>query len=76
MYNCSMYSSETKIRVRYGETDQMGYVYYGVYAQYFEVGRVELLRKLGISYKELEQQGYALPVVNFDINYKKAALYE
>ena len=71
-----MYSSETKIRVRYGETDQMGYVYYGVYAQYFEVGRVELLRKLGISYKELEQQGYALPVVNFDINYKKAALYD
>ena len=48
-----MYSFETKLRVRYGETDQMGYVYYGVYAQYYEVGRVELLRSLGISYKEL-----------------------
>ncbi len=71
-----MYSVETKIRVRYGETDQMGYVYYGVYAQYFEVGRVELLRSLGISYKELEERGFALPVVNFEINYKKAALYD
>ncbi|HJN64008.1 MAG TPA: thioesterase family protein [Flavobacteriales bacterium] len=71
-----MYSKETKIRVRYGETDQMGYVYYGVYAQYFEVGRVELLRSLGVSYKELEKSGFALPVVDFEINYKKAALYD
>jgi acyl-CoA thioester hydrolase len=71
-----MYSKETKIRVRYGETDQMGYVYYGVYAQYFEVGRVELLRSLGVSYKELEKSGFALPVVYFEINYKKAALYD
>lgn len=71
-----MYSVETKIRVRYGETDQMGYVYYGVYAQYYEVGRVELLRSLGISYKELEEGGIALPVVNFEIHYKKAALYD
>ena len=52
MYNCIMYSFETKIRVRYAETDQMGFVYYGNYAQYFEVGRVELLRSLGISYKD------------------------
>ena len=71
-----MYSFETKLRVRYGETDQMGYVYYGVYAQYYEVGRVELLRSLGISYKELEEEGFALPVVNFEINYKKAAHYD
>ncbi len=71
-----MYSKETKIRVRYGETDQMGYVYYGVYAQYFEVGRVELLRSLGVSYKKLEKSGFALPVVDFEINYKKAALYD
>jgi len=71
-----MYSFETKLRVRYGETDQMGYVYYGVYAQYYEVGRVELLRSLGISYKEIEEMGFALPVVNFNINYKYPALYD
>ena len=71
-----MYSFETKLRVRYGETDQMGFVYYGVYAQYYEVGRVELLRSLGISYKEIEAMGFALPVVNLNINYKKPALYD
>ena len=71
-----MYSLETKIRVRYGETDQMGFVYYGVYAQYYEVGRVELLRSLGINYKEMEEEGYILPVVNFEISYKKAAHYD
>jgi acyl-CoA thioester hydrolase len=71
-----MYSFETKIRVRYGETDQMKYAYYGIYAQYFEVGRVELLRSLGISYKKLEEEGYFLPVVNFKIHYKKPAFYD
>jgi len=71
-----MYTHKTKLRVRYGETDQMGYVYYGVYAQYYEVGRVELLRSLGISYRELEEEGFALPVVNFEINYKNAAYYD
>ena len=76
MYYCSMYSFETKIRVRYGETDQMGFVYYGIYAQYYEVGRVELLRSLGITYKEIEEMGFALPVVNFNINYKEPAFYD
>ena len=71
-----MYSFQKKIRVRYGETDQMGFVYYGVYAVYYEVGRVELLRSLGISYKEIEAMGYALPVVHFSINYKKPAFYD
>ena len=71
-----MYSFETKLRVRYGETDQMGFVYYGIYAQYYEVGRVELLRSLGISYKEIEAMGFALPVVNFNIKYKKPAFYD
>ena len=71
-----MYSFETELRVRYGETDQMGFAYYGVYAQYYEVGRVELLRSLGISYKEIEAMGFALPVVNLNINYKKPALYD
>ena len=76
MYYCSVYSFETKLRVRYGETDQMGFVYYGIYAQYYEVGRVELLRSIGISYKEVEAMGFALPVVNLNINYKKPAFYD
>ena len=71
-----MYTHKTKIRVRYGETDQMKYAYYGIYAQYFEVGRVELLRNLGITYKELEKMGFALPVVNYNVNYKKPAFYD
>lgn len=76
MYYCMMYSFETNIRVRYGETDQMSFVYYGVYAQYYEVGRVELLRSLNISYKELEKLGFTLPVVNLNISYKKPAFYD
>jgi len=76
MYYCSMFSFDSKIRVRYGETDQMSFVYYGVYAQYYEVGRVELLRSLGVTYKELEKIGYALPVVNLNIKYKKPAFYD
>ena len=76
MYYCMMYSFETNIRVRYAETDQMSFVYYGVYAQYYEVGRVELLRSLNVSYKALEELGFALPVVNLNINYKKPAFYD
>ncbi|MFZ9848249.1 MAG: acyl-CoA thioesterase [Flavobacteriales bacterium] len=71
-----MFLNETKIRVRYSETDQMGFVYYGNYAAYLEVGRVEALRECGFPYKELEQQGYLLPVANLTINYKKPALYD
>lgn len=71
-----MIRAETKIRVRYGETDQMGYAYYGVYAQYYEVGRVEALRKLGFSYKEVEARGILLPVMDFTIHYKKPAYYD
>ena len=71
-----MYSFETKLRVRYGETDQMSFVYYGVYAQYYEVGRVELLRSLNVSYKALEELGFSLPVVNLKISYKKPAFYD
>jgi len=70
------YSFETKIRVRYGETDQMGYCYYGNYAQYFEVGRVEALRALGMSYKSLEEQGIMLPVSEFSVKYFAPALYD
>ena len=57
----------TKIRVRYGETDQMGYCYYGNYAQYFEVGRVEALRDLGMSYRKMEENGIMLPVSDFQV---------
>ena|SRR5690606_26011140 len=71
-----MVKSETKIRVRYGETDQMGYAYYGIYAQYYEVGRVETIRMLGFSYKEVEERGILLPVIDFTINYKKPAYYD
>ena len=71
-----MYTHKTELRVRYGETDQMKFAYYGIYAQYFEVGRVELLRSLGITYRELEEMGFALPVVNYNIDYKRPAFYD
>ena len=67
---------EIQIRVRYGETDQMGVVYHGNYALYLEMGRVEWLRKLGISYKWMEENGIMLPVVSLNINYKKSAGYD
>lgn len=71
-----MYRNETQIRVRYAETDQMGYVYYGHYAAYFEVARVEMLRSLGFSYKVLEEEGVILPVLNYSIKYIKPAFYD
>tara|TARA_B100001564_G_C20661943_1_gene681950 strand:- start:518 stop:931 length:414 start_codon:yes stop_codon:yes gene_type:complete len=71
-----MYSFKTNVRVRYAETDQMGFVYYGVYAQYYEVGRVELLRSLDLSYSKIEDLGFFLPVVNLEVNYKKSAFYD
>jgi acyl-CoA thioester hydrolase len=71
-----MIKTETTLRVRYGETDQMGFVYYGVYAQYYEVGRVEAMRSLGFSYREMEESGVLMPVINLTVNYKKPALYD
>ncbi|WP_312083449.1 acyl-CoA thioesterase [Epilithonimonas hominis] len=64
------------IRVRYGETDPMKYVYYGNYAEYFEVARVELFRTLGISYDEIEKRGIFLPVSEYKIKYLKPGLYD
>ena len=64
------------IRVRYGETDPMKYVYYGNYAEYFEVARVELFRTLGISYDEIERRGIFLPVSEYKIKYLKPGLYD
>jgi acyl-CoA thioester hydrolase len=71
-----MIKTETTLRVRYGETDQMGFVYYGVYAQYYEVGRVEAMRSLGFSYREMEESGVLMPVINLTVNYKKPAKYD
>lgn len=72
-----MYSFETHIRVRYGETDQMGYLYYGHYAQYYEVGRVETIRSLGTTYKELEEvHGIWLPVVSLEMRFVRPAFYD
>lgn len=68
--------NEISFRVRYAETDQMGIVYYGNYAQYLEMGRVEWLRELGISYKDMEKNGVMLPVVSLQLFYKKPALYD
>jgi acyl-CoA thioester hydrolase len=64
------------LRVAYADTDQMGYVYYGQYARYFELARTELLRKFEISYKTLEAQGVMMPVTHFSTRYLKAALYD
>lgn len=71
-----MYTSTTQIRVRYGETDQMGYLYYGFYALYYEQGRAEAIRQLGFTYKELEQQGIMMPVIEMNAKYKRPALYD
>jgi len=71
-----MYSSETKIRVRYGETDKMGYVYYGTYPLYYEVGRTELMRNFDFPYSKIEEMGIMLPVISLDIKYIKAAKYD
>lgn len=71
-----MYTFETKVRVRYAETDQMGYVYYGNYATFYEVGRVELFRSLGFSYKALEDSGIMLPVIELHSKFLKPAKYD
>lgn len=67
---------DIQVRVRYAETDQMGVVYHGNYVQYFEMGRVEWLRNLGVSYKWMEDNGVMLPVVSLSMNYKKSARYD
>lgn len=71
-----MYSASTQVRVRYAETDQMSYVYYGNYAMYYEVGRVEALRQLGFEYKKLEEQGVMLPVRSLECQYLLPAKYD
>lgn len=71
-----MYVSETKIRVRYGETDQMGYLYYGFYALYYEVGRAEAIRELDFTYRQMEEMGIMMPVAELHSKYFRPALYD
>ncbi|MFK5983360.1 MAG: thioesterase family protein [Flavobacteriaceae bacterium] len=71
-----MKKTQTDIRVRYGETDKMGIVYYGNYALYLEQGRTEWLRTLGFSYKYMEDSNVELPVINLNINFKQPAYYD
>ena len=71
-----MLKNKTTIRIRYSETDQMKVVYHGNYAQYFEVGRTELLRSTGVTYKYMEKNGVMLPVISLSCNFKKSAVYD
>ena len=71
-----MFTSESKIRVRYSETDQMRYAYYGHYAAYYEVSRTDMMRKTGVSYMQLEDMGIIMPVVEMHIRYYKPAKYD
>ncbi len=68
--------NQTEVRVRYGETDQMGYCYYGNYAQFCEIGRVEALRSIGMPYSVLEQEGIMLPVTKYEIDFLYPAKYD
>jgi acyl-CoA thioester hydrolase len=71
-----MLSYKTSVRVRYADTDKMEFVYNGKYLEYFEVGRTELLRSTGVSYKDIEDNGYQLPLIETGIKYKKPARYD
>lgn len=71
-----MFVSETSVRVRYAETDQMGFAYYGNYARYYEVGRAEAMRKLGMTYREMEEKGVFMPIVTMNCRYILPAHYD
>ncbi len=72
-----MYTHQTQVRVRYGETDQMGYLYYGNYALYYEVGRAEMLRSLGHTYREMEEKYQVLmPVMSLNMRFVRPAHYD
>lgn len=71
-----MYIFETHIRVRYSETDQMGYVYHGNFAQYFEVARTESLRSMGFTYRGMEESGIMMPVIHLESSFIKPAKYD
>jgi acyl-CoA thioester hydrolase len=69
-------ASETRVRVRYAETDQMGVVYHSNYLIWFEVGRVEFIRQLGLNYKHMEEEGCGIAVVDVHVRYKAPARYD
>jgi acyl-CoA thioester hydrolase len=71
-----MFSSEVQIRVRYADTDQMGYAYYGNYSMYYEVARTEVFRTLGLPYKETEAQGLIMPVLENHSYFHAPAYYD
>lgn len=71
-----MYTHSTQIRIHYALTDQMGVVYYGNYAQFFEIARTEAIRQLGFTYKELEAMGVMMPVSDMHIHYRKPIRYD
>ena len=72
-----MLTHEFQKRVRYGETDKMGYLYYGHYLKYYEIGRVELLRSLGLTYQEMEDKMQVMmPVVHAELRYMRPAYYD
>ena len=71
-----MFKTETTIRVRYAETDQMGLVYHGNYFTWFEVGRVEAFRQLGVAYADIEKEGIIMPIVDVHCRYLKPARYD
>ncbi len=71
-----MFSTQTNIRVRYSETDQMNVVYHGNYAQYFEVARAEAIRDMGITYKEMEEMGIVMPIVELHTKFLRPAVYD
>lgn len=71
-----MFSHRTNIRVRYAETDQMGFVYYGNYCTYYETGRVEAIRSLGLTYRDLEDEGCLMPVIENNSRYLRPARYD
>lgn len=71
-----MLITETKLRVRYAETDQMGYSYYGNYAKYYEVGRADSMRTLGMTYREMEERGVVMPIATMVSKYIRPARYD
>jgi acyl-CoA thioester hydrolase len=71
-----MFTSETKIRVRYAETDQMGFVYHSNFFPYFEVARAESIREMGFTYADMEKMGVIMPVVDVHAKYLRPALYD
>jgi acyl-CoA thioester hydrolase len=71
-----MFTSKTTLRVRYSETDKMGVVYHGNYAQYLEIGRTDALRQIGLTYKSFEENGIMMPVLSLNCKYLKSAYYD